>query len=636
VARIELSAEIRAIESLIDAGEHSAASSRLQAAHTNLGRRPEYRYLVCLYDSTFHVRSDRDLLKEMIELVGEQPDLMEAAALLAQLYARLGDDARADLFAHLALESTNPAARARAEGVLKGQPADTEPPSSRVQPVDRAAPLASAPPVTPATYAIPPAAPSGAPHAAHAIPPATSSSIPHGGHAASAAPHPTSAAGAPATVRSPSSAPAARGSSPSIPDVAPSSPSVPDVPPSRPSSAPPSDVPPPSTRAWSARFPSAPPPKNQTERSEVAAIPTPPPTELDAWFERARRDVVHTRPTYGVRTGQSIVGMLLDWGKAVAAGNTFLSNEPLALDRDALALVDDVILSLRRQPGSRNATRTDTSRAMAAGGFFLAVVLHELDAAVLEIAPDDGGCKLLLPSGAGARPLLAAAAFADGTGPSLVQTFDRLAASIELAQAGSSDAPGRQGTSTPAARHSSLTPASSPAQAAPHDELALTRPEVEASPLRKLDRPMHPADPPPLNMAAVAGALSRSAVSQDIAARSGVSLEATPASIEALDHFCSATRGEAGAAPERNVWQTSDEDEEIILTWGALLGETLIATYGGIWESDPNAPSDPRLFRVIVEERIAAWPMTQVYLRLKNGAGYSMAAFVADIGKRLE
>ena len=86
----------------------------------------------------------------------------------------------------------------------------------------------------------------------------------------------------------------------------------------------------------------------------------------------------------------------------------------------------------------------------------------------------------------------------------------------------------------------------------------------------------------------------------------------------------------------RNVWPTSDEDEEIILTWGALLGETLIASYGGIWECDPNAPSDPRLFRVIVEDRVAAWPMTQVYLRLKNGAGYGMAPFVAEVGKLLE
>jgi hypothetical protein len=274
---------------------------------------------------------------------------------------------------------------------------------------------------------------------------------------------------------------------------------------------------------------------------------------------------------------------------------------------------------------------------MAAAGFFLAVVLHELEATVLEIAPDDGGCTVLLPSGAGARPLLAAAAFADGTGPSLVQTFDRLAAARELASGvPSADASFRRAASIPAARQPSLTPVSSPALGNPRDELALTRPEVEAATTRRLDRPMHPADPPPLNMAAVAGALTRSALSQDIAARSGAPLSPNPASIEALDSFCSATRGEAGAAPERTVWHTSDEDEEVILMWGALLGETLIAAFGGIWECDPNAPSDPRLFRVICEDRVAAWPMTQVFLRLKNGARHSLVEFVAEVGKRLE
>jgi hypothetical protein len=256
---------------------------------------------------------------------------------------------------------------------------------------------------------------------------------------------------------------------------------------------------------------------------------------------------------------------------------------------------------------------------------------------VLEIAPDDGGCKVLLPSGAGTRPLLVAAAFADGTGPSLVQTFDRLAAARELAAgAPSAEAPFRRAVSTPAARQPSLTPVSSPSLGNPRDELALTRPEVEAATTRKLDRLMHPADPPPLNMAAVAGALTRSALSQDIAVRTGASLSPNPASIEALDSFCRATRGEVGTAPERSVWHTSDEDEEVILTWGALLGETLIAAYGGIWECDPNAPSDPRLFRVICEERVAAWPMTLVYLRLKNGAHHGLVEFVAEVGKLLE
>ena len=97
MGRIELSAEVKAIEVLIDAGQQGVASTRLKAAQPQIGRGPLYRYLVCLFDSKFKVRPDSDLLREVIELVGEQPDLMEATALLAQLYARNGDDARAEL-----------------------------------------------------------------------------------------------------------------------------------------------------------------------------------------------------------------------------------------------------------------------------------------------------------------------------------------------------------------------------------------------------------------------------------------------------------------------------------------------------------------------------------------------------------
>src|SRR5262249_54446541 len=119
VGRIELSAEVKAIEVLIDAGQQGVASAKLREAQPQIGRGPLYRYLVCLYDSKFKVRSDGDLLREVIERVGEQPDLMEATALLAELYARTGDESRADLFARLALESPSPSARARALEVLQ-------------------------------------------------------------------------------------------------------------------------------------------------------------------------------------------------------------------------------------------------------------------------------------------------------------------------------------------------------------------------------------------------------------------------------------------------------------------------------------------------------------------------------------
>jgi hypothetical protein len=94
-------------------------------------------------------------------------------------------------------------------------------------------------------------------------------------------------------------------------------------------------------------------------------------------------------------------------------------------------------------------------------------------------------------------------------------------------------------------------------------------------------------------------------------------------------------RGERGDAPDPASWQPSDEEEELILAWGALVGETLIAAYGGVWECDPNGPSDPRLFRVLCQDRAAAWPMTQVYLRLKNGKRHDLIAFLAAVGRLL-
>jgi hypothetical protein len=38
---------------------------------------------------------------------------------------------------------------------------------------------------------------------------------------------------------------------------------------------------------------------------------------------------------------------------------------------------------------------------------------------------------------------------------------------------------------------------------------------------------------------------------------------------------------------------------------------------------------------VVCEERVVAWPVTQVYLRLKNGSRYNLIDFVAAVGRLL-
>jgi hypothetical protein len=516
VARVELSVEARAIETLIDKGQRDLASARLRAACAYFGRRPEYRYLLCFFDSRFRVRSDAELLREVTELVGDQPELFEATALLAELHARAGDEARADLFARMALESKNPSARARAMEVLTSQAEESVTSLQRSSPV----PLVGSP--------------------------------------------------VPGDENAPS--------------------------------------------------------------SDILA--------MRAWFERAGRELIHRRtPGYGVRPFHSMVEMLLDWGRTVAEGHSFLSAEPLKLTRESLAIIDEVVVAQRRQLARRAASPTDASPIMAIAGFFLAVVLHELEAGVLEISPDDGGCKVLLPSGAGVRPLLIATGYADGSGPSLAATFDRLAAARELAS-GPPSSPSVHRVSSArmaaAAARSSGAPKPMAASALARAELALNRPDVETVPLRVLARPTWPADLPPFDLPGIAAALASSQSGQEIAERSGAFLSATPASIEALESYCLATRGGEGAAAGAGPWHPSDADEELILAWGALLGETLIAAYGGVWECDPNAPSDPRLFRVICQERVASWPVTQVYLRLKDGGRHNLIEFVAAVGRLLD
>src|SRR6185436_2490481 len=93
-----------------------------------------------------------------------------------------------------------------------------------------------------------------------------------------------------------------------------------------------------------------------SRRQDASEQPAAESTELDLWFERARRDLVQRRsPTYGMKAVDSVVEMLLDWGKTVAQGNSFISQHPLPLTRESLAEVDEAILVLRRQRGGRAA-----------------------------------------------------------------------------------------------------------------------------------------------------------------------------------------------------------------------------------------------------------------------------------------
>lgn len=539
---VRLSQELTAIESLIAAGKQGDASARLDEASPKLGRRPEFRYLRCLYDATFRTRPEQELLRDLKELAGQQPDLVEATALLAELYARSGDGARATLLANVALESSSASARARASRVLTT--------------------------VTP----------------------------PQGKRSSQRPPPP------------------GRGGSrrPSPPDAM-------------------------------ITLPRDPPGVDDAPETPASA-------ELARWFEEVRRTMVMRRaPTHGVRTHSSAIEMLIDLGKSVAEGKTALSSRPLELSRSSLEEIDAFIVAMRHAHTGARGPRSERGETTAMAAFFIAVVLHELEGKVVETSTDDGVCKVVVPSGAGIRPLQLASAFMEGTGPGLVHGYDRLCAARERTASQAQPGPLSRRPSSgqmpiprtssgssgrfPAVRPSSMTMAAVvPVQL---EELATTRPEVEAAPLRRLDRPTRPAEPPPLPVATMARAFAASAMGQDIALRSGQELAPGPSSIEALESYCAAIHGPNGAAPNQADWQPTDDEESTILHWGAFLGEAIIATYGGVWECDPNAPSDPRLFRVISQDKVAAWPVTLVYLRLKNGPRHDMMQFIGALGRLL-
>lgn len=127
MATIQLDQDVLAVESLIDGHQHDAAFRGLMALKERYGRRPEYRYLQALFDAIFAVRTDADLINEVMALVTEQPDFMEAVALLSFLYNRTGDAVRAEVYAREAVHARNPAAQARARKVLGARPAASVP-----------------------------------------------------------------------------------------------------------------------------------------------------------------------------------------------------------------------------------------------------------------------------------------------------------------------------------------------------------------------------------------------------------------------------------------------------------------------------------------------------------------------------
>jgi hypothetical protein len=595
VAKIRLSDEAQEVERAIQGGSKREALACLIKAEPVLGRRPEYRYLRHLFDHTFQIRPIEAILADVVELVSDQPDLPEATSLVAELYALSGDESKAELFGRIALASDSASAQQRAQAVLERQnhePVVSEscPPDARQEDDDQA-----------------------------------------------------------------------------------------------------------DSSRWGAAD------VRRSQRVRAAPPPIDPNAPVDAWFDYAKQQLLQRRtPTYGVRSIHSTADMLLDCAHELATKPSAFSATSLSLNRTALEQMDQFVVEMRKGHAAGSALgRSDPNLLHCVAGFLLAVVMHELQGTAVETAPDDGGCKVLVASGAGARPLLIAGAFLEGSGPGLTHAYDRLAASVELATpslhppptsrirmaqaapvgtfrrgpspsgmpATSSNSPSSVPSPAPHATPAPLgagtasasvsgtqppaRPGSQPAipsrgaglgrvlsdpsiMLSARPELGLTRPEVEAGPLRRLEGLFRPGDLPPLDLPAISATLADSPLGDEITTRGGVRLVPTPAGVEALESYLSSTFGRSGSAPDAITREPSDRDEAFILSFGAFLGEAVIAIYGGIWECDPNAPTDPRLFRVMCQDRVGVWPIAQVYLRLKCGSRYDLVEFLANVGRQLD
>ena len=785
MATIQLDQEVLDVERLIDERKHDEAFRQLILLRERYGRRPEYKYLQALFDATFEVRSDTELLREVRPLVADQPDFLEAVSLFALLLDRTGDKDRAAVFAREAVQSTNPTARRRAERVLGDTPAnppsDEEPfhrrssakvsavrepedtergsllspagtsltPSKQPPVVMPSAGMADgrdrvretqqlvppdidgfppqptpAPPATGASDADPFRLPTNPPpmHMAEpqphretldalkrplSVPPGALSETPRRGTAniSTLPPPPEPTPGRDPTAITmprnpipaspqfdrppPSSQPETKDARqlamesipfspidvampppPTIPPdamndsrpaafrappmgnamrMAPTEPSMrtPDRLDLRPGSAPPphrSSHPPPH-EALRRKTPASLPPELAVDRTGVRgtgaerkrsqtrpsrpAIALPPPVEqLRQWFKYARENQILSQAK-AEGGGFSTARTLIDLAERVVEGATPLSSEPIPLDRRGLIVVEQRLESLRGQ-GRGAQPATERGAVTAAAAFLLALLLKECDGRASDTSAEDGACKITVPSGATVRPLLVAAAYSRSRGPGLVESYDR-AATAHMRRSPTRPNPQRPAEPKDAAvRRQNLRE-----QRSTDFDLTVLRRDLDASTLGVTDPDTPPAPMPGSDMRVIAGEFWSSELGRELIGSSRRVGALTIADVDALERYASKTFSAVGFAPPGTPWPwaPSEELEDLVFAWGAILGEVLVGLYSGRWEADPGNPDDRQLFRVVMSGGVVAWPVAKAYMRLARGIPHDLSVYIDAVGR---
>ena len=106
-------------------------------------------------------------------------------------------------------------------------------------------------------------------------------------------------------------------------------------------------------------------------------------------------------------------------------------------------------------------------------------------------------------------------------------------------------------------------------------------------------------------------------------------------SVDAIEQYANRRFSAVGCAPPGSSWPwiPPDDNQELILSWGAIVGEVILSLYSEHWETDPASPSDQHLFRVVIGGGVVAWPIAQVHYRLARGISHDLSVYVDVVGR---
>lgn len=625
VATIQLGQEILAVEALIDERDHDAAFRQLVLVRDRFGRRPEFRYLQALFDATFAVRPDKELLREVMALVAEQPDFSEAVSLLAWLYQRVGDQNRAEVFAREALHAVNPRAQARARRVLEPAGSVAEAPRPAASAIEMQAPASPTEPQMPPVYVPSPSSPPARSRTA----PAEASGYDPMAQARAPTPLPPAAPVSQAPAALPPLVETSPGFAPPTPAMIEAAQSV-RLPPTLGAAdqlppletipfspagemPPPPSIPPqalsfqrlaadrealglrterqPAEEPPRTRVPTPPPPHRVTP--PPLRPPTQPPRQLtpppgEAGFDRGEpvtadhrhrpsRSAIAIPPPVEVQRhwfkyarshqvttegSDSTALMLLDLAERVVEGRTPLTSNPVPLDRRGLIVVEECLEPYRSARGTVSAAERAATTSAAA--FLLAVLMKESDARAVDTSPEDGACKALLPSGASVRPLLIAASFARGRGPGLVESFDRAATAHmqRLPRSGTQRHPPVE----PQASFNESEPQTAPfvpgRRTTRRAALSVTRRDLDAGTVCLVDPAASLSTPVPVNLRVVAEEFWDSPEGHEIGGGSRRVGSFSLADVDVLERHLTRTLNLVGLWPPGHPWPWVPTEEQ--------------------------------------------------------------------------